>query len=261
MDKRTLPAAFVVFLLSATWAMAANPAITGPDKAAAGQYVTLSISGLSTDALARAKVSSNPSESVSCIPATTWGGQPILLFMASQDGEYEIRVEVNGFVQAFKVALDEARNSQVDSKTLELYRSLDSVLAAEYPRAHCSHAITVGKPPKPDPPVPTPDKVQLLIVEESGQRLPPYGDLFIALRRSDTLRDVELIIADRDGKTPDGRPTPNIQAYLDLVDGNLPFLFVIGEVGGTKGKILWQGTCPPHYSDVLGIVGKFRKVD
>jgi hypothetical protein len=259
MDKRTLPILLLCFLLSAAAARGDILVIDGPERADSGQYVTLSISGLSTSELARASVTCEPERGVSLLPATTWGGQPILMFMATDEAQYEITITVNGFVQAFKVAFDQARNSQVDSKTLELYRSLDSVLVAEYPRSHASHKITVGQPkPEPDPPVP-PDKVQLLLIEETGDRRPPYGDLYIQLRRSETLKDTELYIVDRDGRTPEGRSLPNIRSYIDQMSHPLPVLFVIGEQDG-KGKILWQGTCPPSLTGVLEVVGMFRKV-
>jgi len=248
-----------LLLFCVQFAQAANLEINGPEKAIANRYVTLTVTGLPAEELSRAEVSCQPSEGVSLLPASTWGGQPILMFLAPKDGEYEITISLNGFVRSFVDAQDKAQAAQVDEETLAAYRSLHTKLVTKYPYALARHKITVGKPePPPPPPV---DKVQILIIEETSQRRPPYGDLYIELRRSDTLRDVELYIVDRDGKTPDGKPLPNIAGYVAQIKGNLPYLFVIGEVSGTRGEILWKGTCPPKYADVIELVDKYRKVD
>ena len=258
--KRVPHALALLLLLCATsWG---ELTITGPSLATSGQYVTLNISGLAAPELARATVSCSPSEAVSILPATTWGGQPILLFMASTDGKYEVKVSLNQFVRTFMAAKDSAEAAGVDEETLEAYRLLHTLLVTNYPSALATHTITVGDPEPPPPPPPPPvDKVQILIIEETAQRRPPYGDIYIQLRKSDTLRGVDLYIVDRDGKTPDGRPLPNIAGYVAQIKGTLPYMFLIGEVAGTKGKILWQGTCPASYTDVLELVGKYRKVD
>ena len=262
MDKRTLPTSLLLLMLLVAAATADVLQITGPDLAGQGQYVTLAISGLSAQELSRANVAVSPAASTVVIPATTWGGQPILLFSAATDGSYEISVTLNQFVRAFSDAKAQAEAAGVDEETLAAYRSLHTRLVTDYPSAAASHTVTVGQPgPDPDPdPVPPPDKVQLLIVEETGQRRPPYGDVFIQLRRSDTLQNVELFIVDQDGKTPEGRQLPNIQSYIDQITSPLPVLFVIGEGTDGRGRILHQGTCPPSLVGVLEVVGKFRRL-
>jgi hypothetical protein len=183
------------------------------------------------------------------------------MFMATQDGSYEITITLNKFVRSFVAALAEAEAAKVDQETLAAYRSLHTKLVTAYPSAAGSHTVTVGEPgPGPDPQPDPVDAVQLLIIEETAERRPPYGDVYIQLRRSDTLRDVDLYIVDQHGRTPDGRQLPNIQPYLDQMSQPLPVLFVIEETPQGTGRVLWQGTCPRTYEGVLEVVGKYRRV-
>lgn len=117
-----------------------------------------------------------------------------------------------------------------------------------------------GDDPDPPPPPPTPGERHLVILYESdtaGTATVALANLLMRLRvdsMSGYLAEKKhrLTIADQDGKSPDGTAHPVLARYRELVDGPLPYLFVVDK----EGRVRHKGPCPVEFDAVIAIVTK-----
>jgi len=89
----------LIFFLAACLLLArpvlAEVSIDGPDgPVQPGRYVQLDVRGIPDEALPKTKLIHFPRDDVQVIPAKTWGGDPFILFLADQPGNYLLAVAV-----------------------------------------------------------------------------------------------------------------------------------------------------------------------
>jgi len=228
--------------------------LIGPAALEVRETATYQVQGLSEDQLRQASVSASPAEGVTLIPARSWGGEPFLIFASRNEGEHIVTVALNEWRTAIDKAAEVAASSPMSDELKAEFADLAARIEAAYPSFHGSLAIQVGEG-DPPPPVPV-ENWHALIIEETGQRQPPWGDVFLTLRTDDDL-GAELYIVDKDGQTAGGNRIENVEKYLEAVDGELPYLFVIEEIPD-GGKVRWKGTCPQSADDIKAVLKKFQ---
>lgn len=208
---------------------AADIEVSGPTEAGPGQLIMLQVSGVSASELSDCRLIHWPAEGVSVIPATTWAGQPFVLFNASEPGTYVLVV----FLQ-------------------------------RPGSGYAGHGITVGPQPGPGPdPGPTPDPSPgpqhlslVLVIEETSERTPAQAAVLLnePLRTWMTNQKLSFRLLDRDqaGNVPEAY-APYFRAAAET--GTYPVVFLVGD----DGSVIQQGSLPATVDEFKARIGSLLK--
>lgn len=214
------------------WAVAAHGAeidVSGPTEAEPGQLVMFTVSGVSATELPDCRLVHWPAEGVSVIPATTWAGQPFVLFTASEPGTYVLVV----FLQ-------------------------------RPGGGYVGHGITVGPQPGPGPdpgpnpdPSPGPQRLSLvLVIEESSERTPEQAAVLTngPLREWMLKQNLSFRLLDKDLEGT--APAVFVRYFRAAAEGGTyPVVFLVGD----DASVISQGALPATVDEFKARIGSLLK--
>jgi len=217
------------------------------------EHVILPVSGIPEEALSSASVDITPSTGVTLIAAKSWTGEPFLLFQARKPGTYTITISLNGWIAGLDASTAKAEAALGGDILATQLRALVNRLILTYPLSKGSCLVEVAgedDSPTPPPPVPVPEPGEKWVVlfRESSQQTPKQAKMYLTLRPQLEGKGHNLLIVDPDQVTKG----TVLQAYLDLLEGDLPGVCLAAE----SGKILYSGSLPDNINDILQLVGE-----
>jgi hypothetical protein len=222
------------------------------------EYTMLLVHGLQDADLQKALVDWTPREGVVLLPFKTWGGQAVLLFSAAKPGKYAISITVNGWRQSTERAVEEAKAARIDAELLKMFEDVVAKLEVTYPYSLGSCVVEVAGtvPPTPTPtPTPTPGKKAVVILRETSESTPEMALLIAGLRNSPAMAAHDLLVLDKDSKTPEGQPVPMVQAYLrQLGSQKLPAIVIDVPGSYADDDVIYKGACPATAAEVVELL-------
>jgi hypothetical protein len=204
-----LPLILIIAGLVASALHAGDITLVGPSTPVkAGSFSMITVGGLAPSELAQATSDVQPATGITLIPATLWGGSPVLFVVVAPDakpGKYTISTSVNSHYvamqQAVLAGLDRSRLGLVEVRkagvSSELVASYERILAEQgslvvqisnaYPAKSGSCVLEVAgipiPPPKPDPPPVTVGKRRVILIKESSEETSAISDMYVLLRK------------------------------------------------------------------------------
>lgn len=253
--------AAAVVLAAARSAEPGQITISGPARIAVGAYAFFQVVGLEPDDPARTTVSMTgvsadgkpiPSENITCIPFSGWGGGHTLFVVANMGGRYTITATVNSWRASLDRAVTDAAAARIDAVLLGELRACQDKASGAYPyRSGSATLEVVGANPPPPPPPPPPEvgKRWIFLFYETRETTPALSLQILRLRTSEYLLDKghKFRPLDKDLPEPAG--------WISTL-GLTPPCLVITELraDGSAGPVLYKGPVPSTYEQTLELV-------
>lgn len=209
--------------------------IEGPTVVVSGQPVQFTVTGFTTDQLAEIDMTWFPRRGVTCILATTWPDQNVIIwFVPGKAPEYLVKLHARNGVSA------------------EIVVSTDG--------------IPVPPPdPAPNPvPPPTPGERLVIVVHESEATTAKLAQNLETLRQYGAAEPkiLRVRILDQDYKGPDDKTPEWFQSYLDLIEKKklkVPVLMVgvLPTKDGEPLSAIYVEPLPDTAEEIIAAVKKY----
>ena len=218
----------------------ASPAMRGPVEVDQNAYARLEVSNLPGDTLEHADLTVWPVDGTELLPLRTWGGEPLMLFRASDPGKYLVKVVV----------------PVLEGKEARLL-SVEHVIEVRGPP---TPPTPPTPPPGPDPPQPpeTTGVAYVIVIRRNQDITADQAETLIRLRTWSDAQQQQVAQLEFDPDTA----ADNGQLWAARVPAgeSLPYWFLARQRTGSTGTaILKQGPLPESLDAITGAVGEVLK--
>jgi hypothetical protein len=209
------------------------------DRIAIGKPVKIDIGGTTPETLRNVKLDMWPSESVLCIPAASWGGEPFLLFVGEAAGDYTLSLT---YQESGKVAVTQCVIGVGPKKGKWIWWPDDE------PKPGPGPGPQPPDPPKPPEPNPGGKKQVAFVIESSNLDSLPLSQrsLLASLTLRQKLKEQGhqfLWILDKDVRDPTGNVPAAFAPFLGAAAGKpLPQLCFAPLGGGEVTSVAVPAT-------------------
>jgi len=231
-----------IFLMLVLTGPPATPVMSGPVEVERNVYARLAISDLPVSSLEHANITVWPEVGTELLPLRTWGGEPLMLFRASEPGRYLVKVVVP------VLEGKEARLLSVEH--------IIEVRGPPTPPVPPTPPEPPTPPPGPDPPQPpeTTGVAYVIVIRRNQDITADQAETLIRLRTWSDARQQQVSQLEFDPDTAGD----NGQLWAARVPAGerLPYWFLARQraAGGSGVAILRQGPLPENWQVIVGEV-------